>query len=264
VRAVAEGAALAGAAELLALLLAAYLVLGQPVVGAWSHLRFRRVGADPAARLGRYGRTAAIEWTLAAAALAVVAGAPGLDLGDVGVRWPRASAYTAVGAVGLLLSIGLLAGLRRRVDHGVPVAAPVEVSALLPRTPAERRAFAGLALTAGVCEELLYRGVLLAVVVALAPELSPWRLVAVSALAFAVAHTYQGIAGMLTSFVLGGSLAVLYLGSGSLLLPVLYHVLVDLRVLVLAVDRHRPRHRAARVGGGPSGQAGLGERGRSR
>jgi uncharacterized protein len=245
VRAVAEGATLTGAVRVLAVLLVGYLVLLQPVVGAWSHRRFRQAAGDPAARLRRYSRTAALEWTLVAVALALVAAAPGLDLGDIGVRWPRRSAYTAVGAVGLLLSVGLLVGLRRRVDRGTPVVAPVEVSALVPRTAAERRAFAGLAATAGVCEEVLYRGVLLAVAVALAPGLTPWRLVAVSALAFAVAHTYQGVGGMLTSLVLGGSLAVLFLGTGSLLLPVLYHVLVDLRVLVLAVDRRRPRHRAA-------------------
>ena len=144
-----------------------------------------------------------------------------------------------------MLSVALLLGLRRRVDGGARVLAPVEVTALLPRTPAERRAFAGLAVTAGVCEEVLYRGVLLAIAAALLPGLTPWRLVLVSTLAFAVAHTYQGVAGMLTAAVLGGSLAVLYLGSGSLLLPILYHVLVNLRILVLAVDRPRPRHRAA-------------------
>jgi membrane protease YdiL (CAAX protease family) len=243
VRAVAEGAALDGAVRVLAVLLAAYLVLGQPVVGSWSHGRFRRAAADPVARRGRYRRTAAIEWTLAGLALALVAAAPGLDFGDLGLRWPRPSAYTVVGAVGLLLSGGLLVGLRRRVDHGVQVVAPVEVGALLPRTAAERRAFARLAVTAGTCEELLYRGVLLGVAVALAPGLTPWRLVAVSALAFAVAHTYQGPVGMATALVLGGGLAVLFLGSGSLLLPVLHHVLIDLRILVLAVDRRRPRHR---------------------
>ncbi|MFL6129800.1 MAG: CPBP family intramembrane glutamic endopeptidase [Mycobacteriales bacterium] len=245
-RAVAEGATLDGPVRVLAVLLAAYLVLAQPVVGSWSHRRFRRSPADPAGRLRRYHRTAAIEWTLVAVAAALVAAAPGLDLGDVGVRWPRPSAYTVVGTVGLLLSVGLLVGLRRRVDRGAQVVAPAEVSALMPRTPAERRAFAGLAVTVGACEEVLYRGVLLAVAVALAPGLTAWRLVAVSALAFAVAHTYQGLVGMATALVLGGSLAVLFLGSGSLLLPVLYHVLVDLRILVLAVDRRRPRHRAVR------------------
>jgi uncharacterized protein len=244
VRAVAEGVSLDGAARVLAILLAVHLVLAQPVVGTWSHQRFRRADADPRARLRRYHRTTAVEWALVALSLALVAVAPGLDLADLGVRWPRPSAYTVVGAVGLALSAGLLFGLRRRVDRGVQVVAPAEVGALLPRTPAERRAFAGLAVTAGTCEEVLYRGVLLAVAGALLPGLTPWRLVLVSALAFAVAHTYQGVAGMLTAAVLGGSLAVLYLGSGSLLLPVLHHVLVDLRVLVLAVDRPRPRHRA--------------------
>jgi uncharacterized protein len=245
VRAVAEGATLAGSVRVLAVALAAYLVLVQPVVGSWSHTRFRRAAGDPRARLRRYRRTAALEWTLVAVSMVLVVTAPGLDLADVGVRWPRLSAYTVVGAVGLVLSVALLVGLRRRVDRGVEVIAPAEVSALLPRTATERRAFARLAVTAGVCEELLYRGVLLALAAALLPGLTPWRLVAVSALAFTLAHTYQGVAGMLTSFVLGGSLAVLYLGSGSLLLPVLYHVLVDLRILVLAVDRRRARHRAA-------------------
>ncbi|HYT09254.1 MAG TPA: CPBP family intramembrane glutamic endopeptidase [Mycobacteriales bacterium] len=245
-RVLAEGSSLAGTVRVLAVLLAGYLVLAQPVVGAWSHRRFRRSADTRRGRLGRYRRTAAVEWGLVAASLALVAAAPGLDLADIGVRWPRGSAYTLVGTAGLVLSVALLVGLRRRVDRGVDVVAPAEVSALLPRTAAERRAFAGLAVTAGICEEVLYRGVLLAIAVAVLPGLAPWRLVVLSALAFALAHAYQGVAGMLTALVLGGSLAVLYVGSGSLLLPVVYHVLVDLRVLVLAVDRYRPRprHRA--------------------
>jgi membrane protease YdiL (CAAX protease family) len=240
--AVADGATLAGGVRVLALLLAAYLVLGQPVIGSWSARRQRRAG-DPGARRRRYRRTVIIEWSLAVVALLLVLAAPGLDLGDLGSRWPRASAYTLVGALGFLLSVGMLAGLRRRVDRGAGVVAPAEVTALLPRSATERRSFAWLALTAGFCEELLYRGYLLAVAVAVAPALGPWRLVLVSALAFAVAHTYQGVAGMATAGVLGAGFAVLFLGSGSLLLPVLYHVLIDLRLLVLAV--RRPRHRAA-------------------
>jgi uncharacterized protein len=253
VRAVAEGVTLTGGVRVAAALLAAYLVLGQAIVGVWSQERFRRAHRDPGARLSRYRRTTALEWTLLALALGLVAAAPGLDLGDLGVRWPRPSAYTAVGGVGLVLSVGLLTSLRRRVDRGVEVVAPAEVGALLPRTGAERRAFARLGVTAGICEETLYRGMLLAVAAGLAPGLSPGRLVAVSALAFAVAHTYQGLTGMLTALVLGGSLAVLFLGSGSLLLPVAYHVLVGLRVLVLAVDRRRPRHRARRAVGPAAG-----------
>jgi uncharacterized protein len=247
-RAVAEGTTLAGGVRVLALLLAAYLVLGQPAVGAWSARRQHRA-ADPGARRRRYRRTTILEWSLVAVAVAVVLAAPGLDLGDLGLRGPRGSAYTLVGALGLVVSLVLLAGLRRRVDRGADVVAPAEVGALLPRTAVERRAFAALALTAGLCEEVLYRGFLLAVAVAIAPGLGPWRLVLVSALAFAVAHTYQGVTGMVTAGVLGGGFAVLFLGSGSLLLPVLYHALIDLRLLVLAA--RPPRHRAPGRAPGP-------------
>jgi uncharacterized protein len=121
------------------------------------------------------------------------------------------------------------------------------VHALIPRTAAERRGFLRVAVTAGVCEEVLYRGVLLAVAAVLLPGLGPVRLVLVAGLVFGLAHLYQGPLGILTAAVLGGCLAVLYLGSGSLLLPVLYHVLIDLRVLVLAVERRpQARHRAPR------------------
>jgi membrane protease YdiL (CAAX protease family) len=248
VLAVAEGATLAGGVRVLALVLAAYLVLGQPVVGSWSARR-QHAATDPGARRRRYRRTAVLEWSLTAVALAVVLAAAGLDLGDLGFRWPRASGYTVVGTLGFVLSLGLLVGLRRKVDRGAEVVAPAEVGALLPRTARERRAFAGLAVTAGFCEELLYRGFLLAVAVAVAPELGPWRLVLVSGLAFAVAHTYQGVAGMVTAGVLGAAFAVLFLGSGSLLLPVLYHALIDLRLLVLAV--RPPRHRHPGTAGQP-------------
>lgn len=252
--AVAGGGHLDGAGLALALLLAGYLVLGQPVVGAWSHGRFRRAGeGSRRARLDRYRRTTILLWSLVAGSLALVAYAPGLDLADVGVRWPRLSGgsapYTLVGALGLVASVLMLAALRRRVEHGGELRAPAEVTALLPRTAAERRAFAAVAVTAGVCEETLYRGVLLGITATLLPDLSPVRLAVVSALSFGLAHTYQGAAGMLTTVVLGGCLAVLYLGSGSLLLPVLYHVLVDLRVLVLAVGQRGPgRHAAPRPG----------------
>jgi membrane protease YdiL (CAAX protease family) len=248
---VAENVTLAGAVAVFAVLLAGYLVLGQPIVGGWSQRRFRRtLSRNPRARLLRYRRTTLLEWSAVGVALLLVAVAPGLDLADIGVRWPRLAGggapYTAVGTLGLVLSVVLLVMLRRRVEEGVEVAAPGEVVALLPRTVRERRSFAALAVTAGVCEETLYRGVLLAVAGALRPEPGSAKLVLFSALAFGLAHNYQGGAGVVVTAVLGGCLTVLYLGSGSLLLPVLYHVLVDMRVLVLAADR--PQHRRGQHG----------------
>ena len=64
-RAVADGATLAGGVRVLALLLAAYLVLGQPAVGFWSARRQHRA-TDPGARRRRYRRTVILEWSLVA------------------------------------------------------------------------------------------------------------------------------------------------------------------------------------------------------
>jgi membrane protease YdiL (CAAX protease family) len=107
------------------------------------------------------------------------------------------------------------------------------VLAVLPRTRAERRLFTLVGVTAGVCEEWLYRGFFLAVVAALVPALPAGALVAVAAVAFGLAHAYQGVSGIVLTGVLGGVFAALYLQTGSLLLPVLLHAAVDLRFLLV-------------------------------
>jgi membrane protease YdiL (CAAX protease family) len=93
--------------------------------------------------------------------------------------------------------------------------------------------FTVVGVTAGVCEEWLYRGFFLAVVAALAGGLPTGVLVLVAALAFGLAHAYQGRAGVLTTGLLGGVMAALYLQTGSLLLPVLLHAAIDLRFLLV-------------------------------
>ena len=71
-------------------------------------------------------------------------------------------------------------------------------------------------------------------------------LVAVAAVAFGLAHAYQGRVGVLTTGVLGGVMAALYLETGSLLLPVLLHAAIDLRFLLVPA-RVLPAGRACPV-----------------
>lgn len=54
-----------------------------------------------------------------------------------------------------------------------------------------------------------------------------------AAAGFGLAHAYQGPAGVLTTGVLGGVLAAVYLQSGSLLLPMALHTVIDLRFLLV-------------------------------
>ena len=57
--------------------------------------------------------------------------------------------------------------------------------------------------------------------------------VIVATTAFAAMHRYQGRVGMAATFVGGGLLTALYMGTGALWVPMGVHVLVDLNALVL-------------------------------
>jgi membrane protease YdiL (CAAX protease family) len=95
---------------------------------------------------------------------------------------------------------------------------------MLPHTPGELRAFHVVSWTAGICEELLYRGYLLW-------YLGHWMgmpAVAVSSLLFGIGHSYQGWRGIVTTTLVGVVMALIYLGAGSLWPAMALHALIDI------------------------------------
>lgn len=238
-----------GPAAFAAVVVAVYLVAGEPVAGHVLHRRFEgRLRTDPGARRSFYGRLLVLEWGLAVVALVVWLAAPGVDAAAVGLVWPRSwpGPFTLL-LVGLVLVFVVASTRALRGGALVEAAAPVRrpgegrhaeppgqaTLALLPRTAGERRLFTVVGLTAGICEEWLYRGFFLAVVAAVAGGPPAWVLVLVAAVAFGLAHAYQGRSGIVLTGVLGGVMAALYVGTGSLLLPVLLHAAIDLRFLLV-------------------------------
>jgi uncharacterized protein len=250
-----------GPAALAAVMVAGYLVLGEPVVGHVLHRRFEgRLRSDPTARRSFYLRLLVLEWGLTLLALVVWLSAPGVDAGQVGLRWPQQWPGPITGVVVLLVLLFVVVSTRalrsgvlledreplvRPPTQGRHAEPPGHATlALLPRTAGERRLFTVVGVTAGVCEEWLYRGFFLAVVAAVAGGAPTGVLVAVAAVAFGLAHAYQGAVGIVTTGVLGGVMAAVYLETGSLLLPVLLHVAIDLRFL-LVPSRVLPAGQAA-------------------
>jgi membrane protease YdiL (CAAX protease family) len=249
-----------GPAALAAVVVAVYLVVGEPVVGHVLHRRFEgRLRSDPGARRSFYRRLLVLEWGLALLALVVWLSAPGVDAAQVGLQWPQQWPGPVTGLVILLLLLFVVVSTRAlRSGALLEEQAPVvrrpgkarhseppghATLALLPRTTGERRLFTVVGVTAGVCEEWLYRGFFLAVVAALAGAPSDGVLVGVAAVAFGLAHAYQGAVGIVTTGLLGGVMAAIYLQTGSLLLPVLLHAVIDLRFL-LVPSRVLPAGRA--------------------
>jgi uncharacterized protein len=62
-------------------------------------------------------------------------------------------------------------------------------------------------------------------------------LVLVAAACFGLAHFYQGATGMIGTAFAGVLFTFLYVQSGSLLLPILMHILIDLRWVLLPARR---------------------------
>lgn len=139
--------------------------------------------------------------------------------------------------VGLLLALIVAPGLqciRNGVVRQKIASAMHDMRFLLPVSKAERRWWLLLSVSAGVCEELLYRGFLFEFLRGRldgGPQLGLTAAWLLSSIAFGTAHLYQGVAGIIKTTVVGLLLGMLAILSGSLLLPILCHVLFDAQIL---------------------------------
>ena len=107
------------------------------------------------------------------------------------------------------------------------------VDFLIPRTTTEKIAFAGLSVSAGIGEELVFRSFLIAALHAASGSL-PLAVTAGVAV-FALSHAYQGILGVVRVALLGLVLTAPFLLTGSVYPSIVAHVALDLIAgLVLA------------------------------
>lgn len=138
-----------------------------------------------------------------------------------------------VGAIaGGILGLALLTviGVRAaRAEQHVPTVG--DVGAMLPRNRQELRLGALLSLNAGVVEEVLFRLAIPAAIYGASG--SAVTAVVASVVLFGALHAYQGPLGITASTVVGTLMMLLYAVSGSILVPIVIHVLFDLRSLVL-------------------------------
>ncbi len=157
-------------------------------------------------------------WTWVRGIRSVIAGSPIIVAGVV---------------VGLVVAFVVLTwvGVRaaRRDDEGIMAIG--DIQAMLPRNRQELRLGALLSVNAGIVEELAFRLAIPALVFGATG--SAIAAVAVSVLLFGGLHLYQGAAGIIGTTLVGAVMMTLYVVSGSIAAPIVLHVLVDLRSLVL-------------------------------
>lgn len=135
----------------------------------------------------------------------------------------------AIGAT-VTLIVGSVVGVFL-ARHSTEVPAIGDIAALLPRNRAELRYGALLSVNAGVVEELLFRLAFPVLIFAVFHNAAV--AVAGSIALFGLLHIYQGIWGVLGSLVIGTLLMAAFLATGSILIAIALHAIVDLRSLVL-------------------------------
>jgi membrane protease YdiL (CAAX protease family) len=101
-----------------------------------------------------------------------------------------------------------------------------EIHYLIPKTLTEKLTFVVLSVTAGICEELVFRGFLIAALRAATGSVVV--AVIVSAAAFGAAHAHQNVTGGLRAALLGVVLTMPLLITGSLYPAIAAHAAVDL------------------------------------
>ncbi len=218
------------------------LFIVQPIYGAYAYRGYvAKIEAGGAQnRIKEYRQTMALEWV----AFAVVAGAwallsrPITELGFVSAGGPGFWG----GALALILLTAYLvysifaAKKMSDADKSKQIDGMGKLRYVLPQDSHDYRSFVSLSLTAGIVEEFLYRGFTFWY---LAQFMPIWAVVIVSSVAFGLAHSYQGVSGMLRVTLIGLAFGAFYVWTGSIWLPMLAHAILDVAQGAAIVEMFR-------------------------
>ena len=180
-------------------------------------------------RMKLYHKVIWQEWAIAIAvlgfwfALGRGGGAIGLVPGSGALVWAGYGLAIVICALIVQQAWSIFRSPKKRADLRKELGS---VSFLMPHTPKELRTFYAVSITAGICEEIIYRGFMIAYLMAFGMPF--WVAGLVSSIAFGFAHAYQGPKGIVKTAAVGGMMALLYGLTGSLWAPIVAHAVMDL------------------------------------
>jgi membrane protease YdiL (CAAX protease family) len=233
----------------LSLLLAAYTVLIEPIIRTNFYRNIKKqLKIDAKARLLFYRTNVLWEWSWVIVLAVILIPQPS-PLIYIGLTMPSLMGWIILAA--LVIGIGLSIYLLRRNPRSLEAMqhSLESSSVILPGTPGERTWYAAMAITAGICEELLYRGFLLRFLAIYFFSLGWLFSAIISGVIYGLGHAYLGRKNMLQTMLNGFSFAILYFLSGNLLSAIgssqpvtlvgsvipamVFHALAELRPLFL-------------------------------
>ncbi len=207
------------------------LFVVQPIYGAFESRRVHACAdaGEPLDRQAFYRNTMFMEWTFLFV-LFVAWYQLRRPLEDLGIVAPGGLPFWIGLAIVIAMTVALLHACHRTrrlspEEKQQQAESFGKLVRFLPHTRKELNLFYGVSLTAGVVEEIVYRGFVLWYLGQFMPV---WVAIAVSSAAFGLAHSYQGPANATKCGLLGLAFGVLYVYSGSIWLPIVAHAILDI------------------------------------
>jgi membrane protease YdiL (CAAX protease family) len=179
-------------------------------------------------RLTLYASTIAFQWAMVAL-VAWRGWIHGYTAVQLGLTMPGRTRLFVVAIVGGM-TIGAFQWFNLRRVGKIPMEkrGPLVAIAqrIFPHSPVELLPYFALAITAGVCEEFLYRGFTMAVLARVGFPV--WAVVLVSSMMFGLAHLYQGRGGLVGTLLVGIVLGMARIAYDSLVPVIFWHSALDM------------------------------------
>jgi len=181
-------------------------------------------------RMRAYLGTIALQWTfvVAIAVMGLVRGTPWAALGlapSLSLPFWIVFAILAVSLYPLVRWRARLLAKEENLEKIRHMANGQGPGRLFPKCRWELALFYAMSVSSGTTEELLFRGFLIWY---FHHWLALWPSALLSTIIFGLDHLYQGWSGALQAGVMGAIFALLYLCTGSLVISVLLHILINL------------------------------------
>lgn len=210
----------------------AIIIIGLPLEALLTLKSSRKelASGKPGARIKHYTQTMSLLWALTLPIIILWA-ASDRDWADLGFQIePGTLAITGWALAGLMAAffayqyvlVARSASLRGKFRD--QLTQDTIMSNFMPQSDAERRVFNLLGITAGITEEIIFRGYL---IWALSLFMPLWIAAIAALFVFTLLHLYQGAKKLPPIFALGGLATLVFLLSGSLWPAIAVHIFVD-------------------------------------
>jgi uncharacterized protein len=225
-------------------LLIVFLLTYEPIYGYFDYQKFTaRVRGNPKERVRYYKKVMIGLWvpTLVILGLVLIGRATFVDIGISGIQWNTETLGPwitfisfGLGIVYFFILIYYLVGARvsEKLRNSIKQAKEQELAKnqfteIIPVSKEDQKVWTYVSWTAGITEEIIYRGFLIFALTALFPNLSIWIVLVASSFVFGLAHTYQGLGNVVRTSLIGLFFAILYIGLGSIIPLIVLHFLID-------------------------------------